>query len=211
MKRYNPFRRLDTRRWNTTRITTTTKTNIKEITQYADGKVKLYFHHHSTSSRFSYESSSSSIIDLGRISKIFSVINIPYNTNPSRTSTSDIPNTSFQNTDYTINIPKPLYTNSKQQSPPTSPNFYVVIENIQNELKVLTSKKEFVIDKTYFKNDFYSDHNSEKRFFFQTFLQQRHEIQKYFYDFITLHKVQILFFFIGLNYIMHLNIILHIL
>ena len=30
--------------------------------------------------------------------------------------------------------------------------------------------------------------------FFKTFLQQRHEIQKCFYDFITLDKVHILFF-----------------
>jgi hypothetical protein len=59
----------------------------------------------------------------------------------------------------------------------------------------LTSEKEFIINKTYFKNDFYSNHNSEKRaWFFKTFLQQRHEMQNCFYDFITLHKVQILFF-----------------
>ena len=79
---------------------------IKNITQYTDGKVKLSFHRHSTSSRFSETSSSSSTIDLGRIFKIPSVINIPYHENPPRKSTSDILSTSFQNADYTINIPK---------------------------------------------------------------------------------------------------------
>jgi len=49
---------------------------IKNITQYTDGKVKLSFHQHSTSSRFSETSSSSSTIDLGRISKIPSVISL---------------------------------------------------------------------------------------------------------------------------------------
>jgi hypothetical protein len=63
---------------------------IKDITQYTDGKVKLSFHRHSTSSRFSEESSSSSTINLGRISKIPSVINVPYHTNPPTHSTSDI-------------------------------------------------------------------------------------------------------------------------
>jgi hypothetical protein len=154
VERYNPSRELDPCRYNTTSITTTTKTKyqIKEITEYIDGKVKLSFHRHSTSSKFSDESSTSSTIDLGKISKILYVINILYHANPLRKSTFDIPNTSFQNVDYTTNIPKPLYTNPKQQS-------------------------------------------LFKRFcFFKTFLQQRHEIQKYFYDFITLHKVKILFF-----------------
>jgi hypothetical protein len=84
---------------------------IKEITQYTDGNVKLSFHRHSTSSRFSDESSSSNTIDLARIFKISSMINTPYQTNPPRKSIFDIPNTSFQNVDYTTNIPKPLYTN----------------------------------------------------------------------------------------------------
>ena len=112
---------------------------IKEITQYTDGKVKLCLHRHSTSFRFSNESSSSNTIDLGRISKILFLINIPYQTNASRKLTSDIPNTSFQNIDYTTNIHKPLYTNPEQQSPPTSPTFSAVTKNIQNELNVLTS------------------------------------------------------------------------
>ena len=68
---------------------------IKNITQYTDGKVKLSFHRRSTSSRFSEESSYSNTIYLERISKIPFVINISYDTNPSRHSTSDIPSTSF--------------------------------------------------------------------------------------------------------------------
>jgi hypothetical protein len=135
---------------------------IKNITQYTDGKVKLSFHRHSTSSRFSEDSSTSSAIDLGRISKIPSVINIPYHAKPHRKSISDIPSTSFQNTDYTTNIPKPVYTDLEQPPPPTSLTLSAVIENIQNELNVLTSEKHFVINKTLFRRDFYGDHNFEK-------------------------------------------------
>jgi hypothetical protein len=146
---------------------------IKNITQYTDGKVRLFFHRHSTSSRFSEASFSFSTINLGRISKIPSVINIPYHTNLPRKSTSDIPSTSFQNTDYTTNIPKPVYTDLEQPSPPTSPTFSAITENIQNELNVLTSEKHFIIHKSLLKRDFYSDHNRKKRsWFFQHFLQQ---------------------------------------
>jgi hypothetical protein len=164
MERHIPTRRLDPRRCSTTRTTTTISTHvqIKNITQYTDGKVKLSFHRHSTSSRFLETSSSSSIIDLGRISKIPSVINIPYHANLPRKSTSDIPSTSFQNADYTTNIPKPVYTDLEQPSPPTSPNFSAVTENIQNELNVLTSEKHFVINKPLLKSDFYGDHNMKK-------------------------------------------------
>jgi hypothetical protein len=66
---------------------------------------------------------------------------------------------------------------------------------LKNELNVLTSEKQFVLNKTHFKNDFYDNHNSEKRsWFFEHFLQQRHIIQKQFYDFIELNRIQILFF-----------------
>uniref|UniRef100_A0A2K1X4I2 DUF7588 domain-containing protein n=1 Tax=Populus trichocarpa TaxID=3694 RepID=A0A2K1X4I2_POPTR len=168
---------------------------IKNITQYTDGKVKLSFHRHSTSSRFSEGSSSSSTIDLGRISNILFVINIPYHANSPRKSTSDIPSTSFQNADYTTNIPKPVYTDLEQPSPPTSPTFSAVTENIQNELNVLTSKNHFVINKTLFRRDFYGDHNIEKRtWFFQHFLQQRNDIQKQFYTYIETHEVKLIFF-----------------
>jgi len=168
---------------------------IKNITQYTDGKVKLSFHRHSTSSRFSEGSSSSSTIDLGRISNILFLINIPYHANSPRKSTSDIPSTSFQNADYTTNIPKPVYTDLEQPSPPTSPTFSAVTENIQNELNVLTSKNHFVINKTLFRRDFYGDHNIEKRtWFFQHFLQQRNDIQKQFYTYIETHEVKLIFF-----------------
>jgi hypothetical protein len=73
-----------------------------------------------------------------------------------------MPSTSFQNTDYTTNIPKPVYIDLEQPSPPTSPTFSAVTENIQNELNVLTSEKHFVINKTFFKRDFYGDHNFKK-------------------------------------------------
>jgi len=112
-----------------------------------------------------------------------------------RKSTSDIPSTSFQNADYTTNIPKPVYTNLEQPSPPTSPTFSAVTENIQNELNVLTSEKHFVMNKTLIRRDFYGDHTIEKRsWFFQHFCQQRNDIQKQFYAYIETHKVQILFF-----------------
>ena len=175
---------------------------IKNITQYTDDKVKLSFHRHSTSSRFSEDSSSSSTIDLGRIFKIPSVINIPYHANPLRKSTYDIPSASFQNANYTTNIPKPVYTYIEQPSPPTSPTFSAITENIQNELNVLTSDKYFVINKTLFKKDFYGDHNFKKRsWFFQNFLQQRNDIQKQFYAYFETHKIQILFFdWFGFHY-----------
>jgi len=59
----------------------------------------------------------------------------------------------------------------------------------------LTSEKHFVLDQTLFKKDFYSACNSTKRiWFFQNFLEHRSEIKKQFYNFIELHKIQILFF-----------------
>jgi hypothetical protein len=71
-----------------------------------------------------------STIDLGRIFKIPYIINIPYHANPHKKSTSEIPSTSFQNAEYTTNIPKPVYTDLEQPSPPTSPTFSAVTENI---------------------------------------------------------------------------------
>jgi len=127
--------------------------------------------------------------------QIPSVINIPYHENLPRKSTSDISSPNFQNADYTTNIPKPVYTNLEQPYPPTSPTFSAITENIQNELNVLTSEKHFVLDKTLFKKDFYSTCNSTKRiWFFQNFLEHRSEIQKQFFNFIELYKIQILFF-----------------
>jgi hypothetical protein len=82
--------------------------------------------------------------------------------NPPRHSTSDIPSASFQHADYTTNIPKSVYTNTDQQLPLTSPTFSTGTENIQNELNVLTSEKHFILDKSHFKNDFYSETNFER-------------------------------------------------
>jgi hypothetical protein len=102
-------------------------------------------------------------LNLGKISEIPPVINISYHTSYFRKSTFDIPSTSFQNTDYTTNVPKPLYTNLKndQPSPPTSSTFSDITKNIQNKLNIL--EKEFIIIKKYFIDDFYSNHNFEKR------------------------------------------------
>lgn len=125
---------------------------IRDVTQYADGKVRLSFHRHSTSSRIIEESSSSNTIDLGRISKIPSVINIPYHINPPRHSTSDIPSTNLQQADYTTNIPKPVYiqTEEEQSLPgsPTSITSSAIPNNLQNELLVLTSE-DFVLNKSF--------------------------------------------------------------
>ena len=170
---------------------------IKDITQYTDGKVRLSFHRRSTSTRISEESSSSSTIDLGRVSKIPSVINIPYHINPPRHSTSDIPSTNLHQADYTTTIPTPVYTqHDEEQSLPGSPNSITssAIPNNQNELLTLTSEN-FVLDKSFFKADFFSSQNSEKRnWFFKTFTSERSKIQTEFYDFITLHQSTMFFF-----------------
>jgi len=102
-------------------------------------------------------------LNSGKISEIPSLINIPYHTSHSRKSTFDIPSTSFQNTDYTTNVPKPLYTNleNDQPSPLTSSTFSDIIKNIQNKLNIF--EIFFIIIKRYFIDDFYSNHNFEKR------------------------------------------------
>ena len=149
--------------------------------------VKLNYHSIDTSSRFSNESSTSNTINPGRIFQIPLVINMPYHTNSYRKSTFDIPITSFQNADYTTNIPKPLQSNTNQPSPLTSPTFSLVTENIKHKLNVLET--DFVVNKKYFIDDFYSNHNAEKRsWFFKTFMKERQEIQICFYNFITLHR-----------------------
>ena len=51
-------------------------TQIKHITQFQDGRVKINFDRASSSSRFS-DVSSSEFLDLGRVSQIPSVINLP--------------------------------------------------------------------------------------------------------------------------------------
>ena len=91
--------------------------------------------------------------------------------------------------DYSSRVPQPIYTTTSPNqehintsSPPTSPTFSSITENVANELNVL--EKEFVLDKEFFKNDFYSPHNEEKRKrFFKKFLNNRQQIQTEFYDF----------------------------
>ncbi|KAH9726246.1 hypothetical protein KPL70_008189 [Citrus sinensis] len=172
-------------------------TELQNVTQYSDGKVKLSFRR-STSSRFSDKATCSSIPSLERkFTKVPSVINLPFQSQP-RFSTSDIPSSFIHSVDYTTNIPHPIYVSSqheqrqeeKEPSPPTSPTFSAVTENVINVIE-----KQFELDKTLLHNDFYSDNNKEKRlWFFEHFLNQRKEIQQTYYEFVNLHKVHILFF-----------------
>ncbi|KAH9658595.1 hypothetical protein KPL70_023551 [Citrus sinensis] len=175
-------------------------TKLQNVTQYSDGKVKLSFMR-STSSRFSDKASCSSIPSLERkFTKIPSVINLPFQPIKSqpRFSTSDIPSTSIRSVDYTTSVPYPIYTSNQhvqsqeenEPSPPTSPTFSAVTENVINVIE-----KEFELDKTFLHNDFYSDLNKEKRlWFFKHFLNQRKEIQQTYYEFVNFHKIHILFF-----------------
>ncbi|KAH9745324.1 hypothetical protein KPL70_004029 [Citrus sinensis] len=175
-------------------------TELQNVTQYSDGKVKLSFRR-STSSRFSDRASCSSIPSLERkFTKVPSVINLYFQSIKSqpRFSTSDIPSTSIRSVDYTTSVPHPIYTSNqhvqsqeeKEPSPLTSPTFSAVTENVINVIE-----KEFELDKTSLHNDFYSDLNKEKRlWFFKHFLNQRKEIQQTYYEFVNLHKVHILFF-----------------
>ncbi|KAH9802081.1 hypothetical protein KPL71_001246 [Citrus sinensis] len=175
-------------------------TELQNVTQYSDGKVKLSFRR-STSSRFSDRASCSSIPSLERkFTKVPSVINLPFQSIKSqpRFSTSDIPSTSIRSVDYTTSVPHPIYTSNqhiqsqeeKEPSPPTSPTFSAVTENVINVIE-----KDFELDKTSLHNDFYSDLNKEKRlWFFKHFLNQRKEIQQTYYEFVNFHKIHILFF-----------------
>lgn len=81
-------------------------------------------------------------------------MNISYNINPYRKSTSNIPYISLQNANYIINLPQPIYTYTNLQSPPIYPIFSTVTENIQHELNVLTSEKHLVLDKNSFQKQF---------------------------------------------------------
>ncbi|KAH9777931.1 hypothetical protein KPL71_007185 [Citrus sinensis] len=172
-------------------------TELQNVTQYSDGKVKLSFRR-SNSTRFSDKESCSSIPSLEmKFTKIPSVINLPFQSQP-RFSTSDLPNSSIRSVDYTTKVPHPIYISSqheqrqeeKEPSPPTSPTFSAVTENVINVIE-----KHFDLDKTLLHNDFYSDNNKEKRlWFFEHFLNQRKEIQQIYYEFVNLHQVHILFF-----------------
>ncbi|KAH9679457.1 hypothetical protein KPL71_026142 [Citrus sinensis] len=172
-------------------------TELQNVTQYSDGKVKLSFRR-SNSSRFSDKASCSSIPSLERkFTKVPSVINLPFQSQP-RFSTSDLPSSSISSVDYTTKVPHPIYISSqheqrqeeKEPSLPTSPTFSAVTENVLNVIE-----KHFDLDKTILHNDFYSDDNKEKRlWFFKHFLNQRKEIQQTYYEFVNFHQVHILFF-----------------
>ncbi|KAH9802434.1 hypothetical protein KPL71_001381 [Citrus sinensis] len=113
-------------------------TELQNVTQYSDGRVKLSFRR-SNSTRFSDKESCSSIPSLERkFTKIPSVINLPFQSQP-RFSTSDVPSSSIRSVDYTTNIPHPIYTSiqheqkqdEKELSPPTSPTFSAVSKTSQ--------------------------------------------------------------------------------
>ncbi|KAG5235319.1 CTV protein [Salix suchowensis] len=130
------------------------------------------------------------------MSRIPSVINLPYipPTNPPRHSTSDIPSTNLRHADYTTNIPTPVYIPEEEQSLPGSPTSITSSAMPNNELLTLTSEN-FVLDKSFFKADFFSTQNTEKRnWFFKTFTSERSKVQTEFYDYITLHRSSMLFF-----------------
>ncbi|KAH9802586.1 hypothetical protein KPL71_001452 [Citrus sinensis] len=127
-------------------------TELQNVTQYSDGRVKLSFRR-STSSRFSDKASCSSIPSLERkFTKVPSVINLPFQSQP-RFSTSDIPSTSIRSVDYTTSVPHPIYTSNqhiqsqeeKEPSPPTSPTFSAVTENVSktSQRLVQESKSDF--------------------------------------------------------------------
>ncbi|KAH9668028.1 hypothetical protein KPL70_021269 [Citrus sinensis] len=130
-------------------------TELQNVTQYSDGKVKLSFRR-STSSRFSDRASCSSIPSLERkFTKVPSIINLPFQSIKSqpRFSTSDIPSTSIRSVDYTTSVPHPIYTSNqhvqsqeeKEPSPPTSPTFSAVTENVSKTSQKLVqeSKSDF--------------------------------------------------------------------
>ncbi|KAH9802010.1 hypothetical protein KPL71_001232 [Citrus sinensis] len=87
-------------------------TELQNVTQYSDGRVKLSFKR-SNSTRFSDKESCSSIPSLERkFTKIPSVINLTYQPVKSqpRFSTSDIPSSSIRSVDYTTSVAHPIYT-----------------------------------------------------------------------------------------------------
>ncbi|KAH9779649.1 hypothetical protein KPL71_007778 [Citrus sinensis] len=80
-------------------------TELQNVTQYSDGKVKLSFRR-SNSSRFSDKASCSSIPSLEKkFTKVPSVINLPSQSQP-RFSTSDLPSSSISSVDYTTKVSK---------------------------------------------------------------------------------------------------------
>ncbi|KAH9681568.1 hypothetical protein KPL71_027019 [Citrus sinensis] len=86
-------------------------TELQNVTQYSNGKVKLSFRR-SSSFRFSDKASCSSIPSLERkFTKVPSVINLPFQSQP-RFSTSDLPSSSISSVDYTTKS-NPITTRKK--------------------------------------------------------------------------------------------------
>ena len=89
-------------------------TELQNVTHYSDGKVKLSFRR-SNSTRFSDRESCSSIPSLERkFTKIPSVINLSFQSQP-RFSTSDLPSSSIRSVDYTTKVPHPIYISSQHE------------------------------------------------------------------------------------------------
>ena len=111
-----------------------------------------------------------------------------YHINSSKKFTSNIPSTSFQNTDYTSNMHKPLFTNNDQPSPPISSTFSSLTENIQNELNILETN--FVINKNILFMIFIVTITLKRDFCFSKILCiKERKYKKCFYDFVALHKI----------------------
>ena len=111
-----------------------------------------------------------------------------YHTNTYKKSTSNISIISFQNADYTTNMPKPLYINNDQPFPITSPTLSFITENILNKFNVLET--DFVVNKKYFIDNFYANPNYKIRSWF--FLKKKicNEKRKYKNIFmISLHHI----------------------
>ena len=69
--------------------------------------------------------------------------------------------------DYTTKIPQSIYTKSRdtEPSPPMSPTYSAITENIANELNVL-EKEDFKVNKKYLHDEFYAPYNKKKNMVF---------------------------------------------
>ena len=171
-------------------------TEIKQITQFQDGRVKISFDRTTSNARFS-DTSSSESLDLGRVSQIPSVINLPYKEQPqhrpiilpypdqadlhphippvmippytpARFSTSDLPNMSLRNIDHSNNIAQPIYTEPQQEIKSPSPPASPKASALTENIahELSVIDKKFVPDKASLHKDFYASHNLEKRAWF---------------------------------------------
>jgi len=85
-------------------------------------------------------------------------------------------------------MPKPLFTNNDQPSPPISSTFSYVIENIQNELNILETN--FVINKNILFMIFIVTITLKRDFgFSKNLCIKERKFKNVFYDFVALHKI----------------------